>query len=337
MKVEEFGFGFPPRIFGIRRRGTMYSINWIPLGGFVKIKGESGSHVGDEDSFAHKKIWQRCIVLVSGVAMNIVLAALLFTVGFMIGLPSIISGEVSQRATVRDEAIRFVQVLPESPAEKAGLKLGDVLVSIDDKLFATEQEAYGYISSQDDEMEFLVRRGDAYVSKSVARGEVSGSDGKIIGVQLVLTGFVSYPFFDSIARGAMAAVGMTWQVVVAFVGIVRDLVTTSKVGVEISGPVGIAVLTGEMAELGISYLIQFAAILSINLAVINILPFPALDGGRILFLAIEKIMRRKVGETAEAVTHNLGFMILIVLVVLVTYRDIVRFGDGIIGAVKTLF
>ena len=337
MKVDEFGFGFPPRIFSIKRRGTRYSINLIPLGGFVKIKGESGTHVDDVDSFANKKIWQRLLVLVAGVAMNIILAAVLFGFGFMIGLPSVVSDDISSSATIRDEAIRLVQVLPDSPASSAGLKLGDVLVSVDDKMFSSTSDAYDYIGAQDDSMEFLVRRGDEFVSKTVERGDVDGMEEAVVGVLLVRTGFVSYPFFESIVRGAITTVRMTGQVVVAFVGIIHDMITTSKVAVEISGPVGIAVLTGEMADLGISYLIQFAAILSINLAVINILPFPALDGGRVIFLMLEKVRRKKASEVTEAITHNLGFLVLIAVVILVTYRDIARFGDGILGAIKNLF
>lgn len=337
MKVEEFGFGFPPRLFGIKRHGTIYSINWIPLGGFVKIKGESGSHCDEPDSFACKPAWKRFLVLIAGVAMNVVLAAVLFAVGFMVGLPSVIDGDVSDRARIRDEAIRIVQVLPDSPAEAAGLKLGDVVVSVDDRLFDGTAPLYEYLSSQEEPMEFLLRRGDGFVTQTVSREAIEGYEEELLGIQIVRTGFVSYPFFEAVGRGVLTAVMMTGAVVVAFVDLIRDLVVTASVSVDVSGPVGIAVMTGEVAELGFAYLLQFAAILSINLAVINVLPFPALDGGRILFLAIEKLRRRKVSERVEAFTHNLGFLVLIGLVILVTYLDLARFGDEILGAVKSVF
>ncbi|HBL39719.1 TPA: hypothetical protein DDZ10_03565 [Candidatus Uhrbacteria bacterium] len=337
MKVDEFGFGFPPRLFGIKRKGTTYSINWIPLGGFVKIKGESGSHTDESDSFAAKSAWRRFLVLIAGVGMNVVLAAALFGIGFMVGLPSVILDDVSARAHVRDEAIRIVQVLTDSPAEAAGLKLGDVVVSVDDQLFSGVEPLYDYLGAQEDPMEFLLRRGDGFVTQTVSRGAINGYEGDLLGIQIVRTGFVSYSFFEAIGRGVVTSVTMTGAVVVAFVDLIRDLIVTSSVSVDVSGPVGIAVMTGEVADLGFSYLLQFAAILSINLAVINALPFPALDGGRILFLAIEKLRRKKMSERVEALTHNLGFLVLIGLVVLVTYRDLVRFGDEILGAVKSVF
>ncbi len=337
MKVDEFGFGFPPRLFGIKRKGTTYSINWIPLGGFVKIKGESGSHADESDSFAAKSAWKRFLVLIAGVGMNVVFAAVLFSLGFMVGLPSVISDDVSARAYVRDEAIRIVQVLADSPAEAAGLKLGDVVVSVDDQLFSGVEPLYDYIGTREEPMEFLLRRGDGFVTQTVSREAIDGYERDLLGIQIVRTGFVSYPFFEAILRGVVTAVTMTGAVVVAFVDLIRNLIVTSSVSVDVSGPVGIAVMTGEVAELGFSYLLQFAAILSINLAVINALPFPALDGGRILFLTIEKLRRRKMGERVEALAHNFGFLVLIGLVVLVTYKDLVRFGDEIFGAVKSVF
>jgi len=337
MKVEEFGFGFPPRAFGFRRGGVLYSVNWIPLGGFVKIKGESGSQMNDPDSFASKPAYKRFLVLIAGVVMNIVLATVLFGVGFMVGLPSVISDDISPRAQVRDEAIRIVRVLPDSPAETAGLSIGDVIVSVDDQLFAETLPLYDYLKVQEQPMEFLLRRGDAFVTKTASRGVIEGVEGSFLGIEVVRTGFVSYPFFEAIARGVITALEMTGQIVVAFGGLLRDLFTTASVGVDVSGPIGIAVMTGEVAKLGFGYLIQFAAILSINLAVINVLPFPALDGGRVLFLVIEKLRRKRASETVEAMTHNLGFLVLMGLVVLVTYRDLARFGDQIIGVVKSLF
>ncbi|MDA1038422.1 MAG: RIP metalloprotease RseP [bacterium] len=337
MKVEEFGFGFPPRMFGIRRKGTLYSINWIPLGGFVRIKGESGSNSEDPDSFASKSAWSRFLVLVAGVTMNLVLAAVLLGAGFMIGLPSVVSDDLPASAHVSDEAIRIVQVLPDSTADLAGLKMGDVVVSINDKTLTTTEDVYTEIGSASGEMDILLRRGEDFVTARVARGEIAGVENEVLGVVLVRTGFISYGFFESILRGVTATVDLTYQVVRAFVDLIGNLISRDRVAVDLSGPVGIAVMTGEVAELGISYLLQFAALLSINLAVINILPFPALDGGRVLFLIIEKMRRKKVSETVEAVTHNLGFLLLISVVILVTYRDIVRFGDEIFGAIKSVF
>ncbi|PJA45149.1 RIP metalloprotease RseP [Candidatus Uhrbacteria bacterium CG_4_9_14_3_um_filter_50_9] len=336
MRVDEFGFGFPPRLFAIRRGGTDYSINWIPLGGFVKIKGESGAHKFETDSFSSKKAWQRFLVLIAGVAMNIFLAAILFSIGFMVGLPSQIDDTLPAGARVVDQEVLIMQVLESSPASGAGILPGDVLVSVDGRFFETDAEARAYIQERGEEPLSVIVEGEdgtdrTYVLSATYLEEV---DATALGIGFITTGTVSYPFFTALVQGVGTTFSLTWEVLKAFVDLIRNLVSGQGVGVELSGPVGIAVMTGEVAALGLIYLLQFTAILSINLAIINVLPFPALDGGRILFLIIEKLRSKPVDERVEAVVHNLGFLFLMVLVVLVTYRDVVTFGDEIIGAIK---
>jgi len=155
-----------------------------------------------------------------------------------------------------------------------------------------------------------------------------------VGIGFLTTGLVAYPFFSAIGQGVYTTYQFTIEILKAFGGLIRDLVVSQEVAVDLSGPVGIAVMTGEVAAMGIVYLLQFAAVLSINLAIINVLPFPALDGGRILFLLIEKLRGRPVNQKIEVVVHNLGFMLLMVLVVLVTYKDFVTFGGQIWGGIK---
>lgn len=325
MKVEEFGFGFPPRLVGVKRGHTIYSINWIPLGGFVRIKGESGEDRNDPDSFASKKPWQRFSVLIAGVAMNLVLAAILLSIGFMVGLPSIVDDTLPISARVSDPALTVMAVVEGSPAQAVGLEQGDQVLSIDEQIALDADRARAIIagSAADGvELEVKKRNGEQIAvivqSEYLPEQQLSG-----IGVGLVQTGLVSYPFFSAVVQGVGATAVFTAEVVKAFIGIIVNLVAGEGLGVELSGPVGIAVLTGEVAALGVAYLLQFTALLSINLAVINALPFPALDGGRILFLFIEKLRGRPLGSRVETATHNLGFVLLMLLVVLVTYRDIV--------------
>lgn len=338
MRVDEFGFGFPPKIWGIKRGQTEYTINWIPLGGFVKIKGESGAHKFDSDSFASKKAWQRFLVLIAGVAMNIFLAAALLSIGFMVGLPGVIDESLPQSAHIDDQEILVMQVIEDSPAAVAGVAPGDQIISIDGRVFDLDTEARAYVLEHGEEGVELVVQGDdeAYRTLQVQSEYLEAADGPAIGLGFVTTGTVSYPFFQAIGQGIAMTGVFTWEVTKAFGNLIKDLVVGQGVGVELSGPVGIAVMTGEVAALGLVYLIQFTAILSINLAIINVLPFPALDGGRILFLIIEKLRGRPVNERIEAVVHNVGFSMLMVLVVLVTYRDFVTFGDQIWGAIKNI-
>jgi len=336
MKVEEFGFGFPPRAFAIRRGDTEYSVNWIPLGGFVRIKGESGQHRGETDSFSSKPAWKRFLVLIAGVTMNLVLAAVLLSAGFMAGLPTAIDGDMPAGAVVEEAKMRVVTVAEGSPAARAGMEAGDELVSMDARTFDSAEAAREYIKEEgDDGIEVVVKKDDgAFVTVTVASEDIANIDVHGLGVGLVRTGLVSFPPHLAVYHGVTATVSYTVEVVRSFADLIKNLVVHQTVSVDLSGPVGIAVMTGEAASLGFTYLLQFAALLSINLAVVNVLPFPALDGGRILFLAIETLRRKAVDQRLEAIVHNVGFVLLMLLVVLVTYRDFVKFGGQMWGAVK---
>ncbi len=337
-KVEEFGIGFPPRIFAWKRKGVEYSVNWIPLGGFVRIKGESGEHRDHDDSFSAKEAWKRLVILLAGVTMNFVLAAVLLTAGFMIGLPTAIDNNIPAGAEIRDQAVRVMSIIEGSPAQNVGLQTGDELVAIDDQVFATAAEASEIMEGKGSEAyTLLIEREGEYKEFEVRAEylETISSDG--IGVGLLTTGLVSFPFHLAVWHGLETTVYFTKEIFIALVDIVKNLIVAQELTVDVSGPVGIAVMTGEVARLGLSYLIQFTAILSINLAIINVLPFPALDGGRILFLLIEKLRGAPVNQRIEAIVHNMGFLFLMGLIVLVTYRDFVRFGDQIWGAIKGVF
>lgn len=338
-KVEEFGIGFPPKAMTLwKRKGVEYTLNWLPLGGFVRIKGESGEHADDPDSFASKPAWQRFIILIAGVVMNFVLAAVLLSIGFMIGLPSAIDENLPAGARTYDEAIRVVTVLEDTPAAEAGLLMGDVIASINDRVFTNAEEAREFIATQDGEVNIMIERGNEFQELTITPTYIEDLEGTGIGVGFMTTAFVAFPVHLAVWHGVETTVIFTREVFLALVNIIKNLVTGQGVAVEISGPVGIAVMTGEFARLGLVYLIQFTAILSINLAIINGLPFPALDGGRILFLAIEKIRGNKpVSERIEALVHNTGFIFLMGLIVLITFRDFARFGDQIWGTIKGFF
>lgn len=326
VKVEEFGFGFPPRMVGVKRGDTIYSLNWIPLGGFVKIKGETGENKEDEDSFAHKKIWRRATILAAGVFMNFVLAAVLLSIGFIIGLPQVVDGEGGY-ARVRDAKVQVVQVLVGTPAKEAGLETGDTIMSIDGQIISDVGQMQDYVSEKAGvPVKIVFLHGTEQIEKEITPVVLSETGHGGIGVGLLKSGIVSYPWYLAFWKGAAATVSSTGEIAVAFYELIKNLIVTQKVSVDLSGPVGIAVLTGQVARMGFVYLLQFTALLSVNLAVINFLPFPALDGGRIVFLIIEKIRRKPVSQKIENLVHNIGFALLMILILLVTYRDIARFG-----------
>jgi regulator of sigma E protease len=325
LKVLEFGFGFPPRLFGIKRGETTYSINLIPIGGFVKILGEEGGAESDPRSFASQPIRTRALILAAGVLMNFLLAMVLLGIGFKIGLPQVID---STDGKVRDEKIQIVYVSKDSPAEKSGLTLGDQIVSINgDKLDTVETMQNKIKEKAGDEIKLEVKRGDKFLEIKITPRENPPEKEGALGVGLVKTGIVSYPLWQAIWKGIIVTISMIGTIFVAFYEIIKNLIVSKPVTAELAGPVGIAVITGQVTKMGFVYVLQFAAVLSINLGIINILPFPALDGGRILFLVIEKIRGKKVSQKVENLIHTIGFALLILLMIFVTFRDIFRFRD----------
>ncbi|MFA5935433.1 MAG: RIP metalloprotease RseP [Patescibacteria group bacterium] len=352
VKADEFGYGFPPRIIGfvkdrgrwkkIGRKdngtypGTVWSINWLPLGGFVRIKGEQAGEENGADSFHNKPIWQRIIILAAGVTMNWILAIILFFIVFTAGANTILE-DLPPGSIVLDRGVRITQVLVGSPAERAGLMPNDVIVSVDGVVPKTYTEAqHAIIVAGEREIPLEIERGGKTISIHATPTYIKDADRIALGIAIADIGRVRLP----VDKAAKAAVVTTYRysktILFTFVDIFRDLFARRGVSEDISGPVGIAVITGQIAQQGIIPLLQFAAVLSINLAVINFLPIPALDGGRVLFLAIEKLRRKPMNRTIEAAVHNIAFLFLIGLILLVTIRDVSKFGGVIMDGAKGL-
>lgn len=339
IKVEEFGFGFPPRMLGVKKGETVYSLNWIPLGGFVKIKGESGQFREEPDSFSHKPFWQRGLVLAAGVLMNVVLAFILLSVGFMFGLPVAVSSDDLLPANSGAIRVQLSGVIENSPAARAGLKVGDQILALDNQAIAKEEEVPVYVQShQDQPIMVKIKRSAGEIRElAILPEEIAGATSRVLGVNLVQTAIIRYGFFESWYRGGLATLDLLWKIISAFYQLLRNLILGLGVSAGLAGPVGVAVMTGQVMDLGLRYILQFAALLSLNLAVINFLPFPALDGGRFLFLVIEKIRRRPNNLRVENAIHNLGFSLLLLLVAIITYRDVIKYGNGVLEKIKELF
>lgn len=329
MRVEEFGFGFPPRLGGIRRGETLYSLNWIPFGGFVKIYGEDGEHRNAPGSFGHGTFWQKTAVIVAGVVMNFLFACVLLVIANGIGLRvGVFDAQTAAVAT--NQEVLVLDVAPDSPAQAAGLQsLDDIVGFKADGTFtaiATPEEVqqFAYAHAGTDAT-IQVRRGSQLVELPLHLREATGPTQGPIGISLVLTGIIRYPWGQALWRGFasggtlfVAVLGGYWQ-------LLSSLFTTGHVGADVTGPVGIATLTGQAARVGFSYLIGFVAMISVNLAVLNILPFPALDGGRLVLIIAEKIRGRALSHHIEGAINAAGFIILIALMVAVTVRDVIHF------------
>ncbi|HBU27649.1 TPA: RIP metalloprotease RseP [Candidatus Uhrbacteria bacterium] len=328
MRVDEFGIGFPPKLFGVKRGDTEYTVNLIPLGGFVKIHGESGEERGDPRSFASKPLFKRFLVLIAGVSMNVLLAWVLLSIGFMTGLPTAIDGGDFTGGDVRDEQVQITYVLPGSPADTVGLVLGDRVLSVNGQsaIDADQTRSLIGLAQDGEELEIAIARNGQTDPILVTVAPTQIEEGLIaIGTQLTTVGFVSFPPHLALVHGATSTANMVALTARGFWDLIGRLISGQGLGMDVSGPVGIAVLTGEVADMGFVYLLNFAAVLSVNLAILNILPFPALDGGRVFFLLIELVRRKPVTPKIEASVHAAGFALLMILVVLVTYKDILRF------------
>ena len=320
MKVEEFGFGFPPRLFGIKKGETTYSINWIPFGGFVKIYGEDGEHRDAPRSFSSKPIGTRLKVIVAGVTMNFLLAAFLLMLGNYVGIRVGIGDEMDEiSAAAKDKMVQVVSVVQDSPADQAGLKIFDEIVG-----FSTAQEVRDYISANAGRKIELTIRSDSQTEvKEISLPEKDEGDG-LLGIVPARTGLLSYPWYESLWRGLEDAVFLTAQTAIGYYELFKTLLLKGQLLADVSGPIGIASVTGQAAAVGFRFLLQFVALISVNLAILNIIPFPALDGGRALLLIIEKFKGSPVNQKVEAVINSIGFALLILLMIYATVKDIGR-------------
>ncbi len=343
VRAEEFGFGFPPRIFGVYKdkngkwkrvwgrrkvednKDTIFSINSIPLGGFVKIKGQDGDEKSDKDSFASKKVWKRAVILSAGVFMNIILAIVLISIGFMIGFPQAVDKDrLPDSAIIGDEKVQIVQVLSDSPASSAGLRVADVILSINNEKVISSDDVGRLVDESDGEIQILVNRFGEERELKVLPEFNEELERNIIGIAFSPSAIVKYPWHTAIWEGFKTTFQLLGFIIYALYDIVKNLIIGQPVDAEVAGPIGIADLTGQMARMGIIYLIQFTALLSLNLAIINFLPFPALDGGRLIFLLVEKIKGSPVKKEVEAIFHNTGFILLMALVLWVTFKDVLN-------------
>ncbi|MDO8617904.1 MAG: M50 family metallopeptidase [Candidatus Uhrbacteria bacterium] len=354
VKAEEFGYGFPPRAIGFVKhngkwqrvprhdrstyKNTIWSLNWLPLGGFVRLKGEEGGNVADKDSFVSQTLLRRFFILVAGVAMNWLLAAAIFIAGFSIGIPAQ-TDALPAGAIVRDQKVQIMEVVADSAAGTAGIKPGDFLLSINGIIIKTAAQAQSSLSEQShvsEPMQIILERDQHQFRLTTKAAYLEALERPGLGVKLADTGIVRFPFWRAVGQGVTTAAMYTKLIFVGFGQLIGDLFTERKLIGGVAGPVGIAVLTGEMCQSWWSCM-RFSAFLSLNLAIINFLPIPALDGGRALFIFIESLRRRRINPLFEAAVHRVGFVALLTLIFFVTVHDLQQFGGviwrGIRGAV----
>lgn len=328
--VEEFGFGFPPRLVSRVKNGVRYSINLLPFGGFVKIFGEHGEGEADRRSFASRPARQRIAILGAGVAMNLVLAWAFFTAGAAIGVPQASdSGE--------QIPVSIIAVMPDSPAEEAGLKIGDQILEIRTAEISlrieSEDDVRNFVDAyRGEEITLVVRPlsghndangGDIEELKIVPRKDAPEGEGPL-GIAMARLKIVRTSWYLAPIEGLNVLARSIIAIFQGFGFIVKELVLGRAESVPVSGPVGIYRYAEETREFGFAYFLQFIGILSVNLAILNALPIPALDGGRILFVLLEKVKKKRIDPKLENTVHAVGFVVLVLLMAFVTYRDIMQ-------------
>ncbi|MEK7461789.1 MAG: M50 family metallopeptidase [Patescibacteria group bacterium] len=330
VRVDEFGLGFPPRVKHLFTwKGTPFTLNWLPFGGFVKIFGENPEPLDPSapNSFQSKNRAIQATILVSGVAGNFIFAWFLLSLGFIVGLPM----PAGQAIPIENPHTVITLILPLSPAEEAGIKSGDTLISLSrgkEMLPAVSgqtispEEVTNFIAFSSGPITFTVERGGEILEKIIAPRMGIVTDRPAVGISMDIMGIAKLQLPEALWHGLRTTselTVLTGQAIITF--ITQALGGRADVS-GIAGPVGIVGMVDDARALGIVYLMTFTALISINLTVINLLPFPALDGGRLFFIFIEVITRRRIPPKVFNIVNTAGFALLILLMVLITIHDI---------------
>jgi regulator of sigma E protease len=316
--VEEFGIGYPPRIFGKKIGDTLYSINLLPFGAFVRIEGEIG-----EGSFSRQPLSKRIIIVLAGVISFWIISSLIFIFLFKIGMPVAISDEEFSSTA----KVQIVEVAKNSPAEIAGLKVGDVIKEF--KIQGSKYKIEKVKELQDltqkykgEKVVLTIERGkEIFEVEITPRTNPPGGEGPM-GIVLARMDIKKYPLLKSIFEGIKMTGELTFAIIKGYFLAIKNSFKGIPTGVEMTGPVGIFNIMYQTSKIGIIYFLNLLATISIYLAIFNILPIPALDGGKLLFLAIEGIRKKAVSPETEKKVTAFFFGILVILAILVTIKDI---------------
>lgn len=305
--VEEFGFGLPPRFWGKKVGETIYSFNWLPFGGFVKLYGERNAE-GDLNldvsrSFSHQDIWKRAAVISAGVLMNFALGWFLISAVYMVGIP---------------QTLLITDVQKGGLAEGAGIQAGDQLLD-----FRMVPELTGFLdANRGVAVDLNIQRGSEKFSVSVTpRVEVPEGEGNL-GIFLVESGLPKQGFFQSLWEGLKTSIRTVGIIFISLADLIVGVFTDISVIEKFVGPVGIVNVAIQTTKLGAIHFAQLVALISLNLAVFNIIPIPALDGGRLFFLIVEKLKGGPINYKAEMAINGIGFLFLIFLILAITVKDI---------------
>lgn len=335
IRVDEFGIGFPPRLWAKKVGETLYSVNTFPVGGFVKIFGENPDELSlngpDKDrSFARKPRWIQASVVTAGVLFNLGLAWALISFGFMLGVPYSVDDSY-YGARVENAELSIILVEQDSPAGEAGLKSGDRILKLSgggDILEHPEMKTTQDFIATHEEVTLFYTRGDETETAVIRPREGLAEGRRAIGIVMDMVGTLNLSWYEAPLAGAVTTVTLTGDTIVGLFDFFRKMFVGDADFSSVSGPVGIVRIVGDASVLGFIHILSLTALISINLAVVNLLPFPALDGGRLLFIIIEAIKGSPIKPVITNSANGLGFILLIFLMVVITYSDIMKIVTG---------
>lgn len=315
IKVKEFGLGIPPRAFGIKRGETIYSLNWIPVGGFVSIEGEDDQTKVGKGSFGSVNRFKRAVVLVAGVAMNFLVAAAVYSFIF------------AQGVEVPTDRVRITEVTAGSPAQMVGLAGGDLVISADGEKVDSLQKLQSIIgASLGQPMDITIERdGQREVFNVTPRIDPPAGEGALGVVLRQDTEQKTVPIYQAPVEGTRHTLNQL-GLILSFLGNAVTSIPAGKSDIteQVSGPVGIAYVTYRVVQIDPGYLLELTALISLSLALMNVLPLPALDGGRLAFVGLSALFRRDFYPKLEQIIHQAGLVFFLLLFVLITYNDLVR-------------
>jgi regulator of sigma E protease len=336
MRVDEFGIGYPPRAWGFKHGETEYTLNWLPFGGFVRIYGEDEQDrvAATKDSaraFGSRPRILQALVLLAGIAMNLVFAWILLTSSLAVGTVRALTP--AEAATAKDASLLVADILPGSPAALAGLKTGDSIqgAHIGERAFSgIDPAAFTKFIASDIDGEPLVlsvSRNDKPLTLTAEPkiNVLNGDPTRVaLGIAVATAGTVAVPLYKAPWEGLQLTWELTKETATGLWHFFASLATFSADLSQVSGPVGIVGAVGQASSHGLTALLSLTAIISINLALINVLPIPALDGGRLLFVIIEAVIRRPLPASAARAVNTVGFGLLILLMLVVTAHDVFK-------------
>jgi regulator of sigma E protease len=343
VEVQEFAFGFGPSLFKKKKGKVTYKINLIPLGGYVRLLGEDFKETKSKQNLMNKKPWQIIGILVAGVVMNFILAWVLLSGFYLFGGQALISGMWDHPGVTNSEKVYVVEVAKDTPAQKNDIQVGDQIEKVAGESIYSQDMVFSAVQAKGKEgVDLTIKRGDQEITKHLTSyTETIESNGKKtefqrIGITMENKGKVQAVWYLAPVAGLLEVIRITWITIQALGSFFATIFTKFRLSEQVGGPVAIATYSGIAVRLGFGILVQFIAALSVSLAIINLVPFPAVDGGHVAMVLYEWVTGKKISIKVRETIIQVGFALLLLLAVVVTVKDLSQFGlfELIKGALK---